>query len=139
MYCLFQSVCVVCYILCLPLYLPSVQFQHMFLVPVAIFMALLVSTHRFSPASTFPWWFISCLPYTLWSAHHICLHPASFFSQPVSSVILGSLCCTFLIIKRLLGGARPHCWFCVWLLGPTNPAFMETFKLSSLTLELVYI
>ena len=79
-------------ILCLPLYLPSSLSSSsiLFLVPVAVFLAPLVSTRRPALHLRFPWWFISCRsaphppvsptpsgqPHTLRSAPHPPVSPA---------------------------------------------------------------
>ena len=63
-------------------------------------------------------------PCTLHPAQQHCLHPASFSSRPGSSFTIGSLCCTLFVIKRLLGGSRPHCWFLCcgyWVLHHKGP------------------
>ena len=109
---------IVCCILCLPQYLPtslsssSIRFFGCLPGPPCVYPLS-------SPASTFPRWFITCLPYTLWSALLIaCTPPASpvdWFPHSSSDPFVKH----YLLIKRLLAGARPHCCFVLWLLGPT--------------------
>ena len=92
---------------------------------VAAFGFLVRDVFLVFPASTFPGWFIACLPYTLRSALHIACTPCQLLQSTGVLVhhqipLLSIIC----LIKRLLGGAQPHCWFVLWLLGPTPQGFV---------------
>ena len=78
-----------------------------------------------SPASTFPWWFISCLPYTLRSA-------LLFSSRPGSSFIIGSLCWNIIC---LLNASWVECD----LTGPTPQGFLTNNINENTSINNIYL
>ena len=107
-----------CCILCLHLYLPSSLSSSsiLFLVPV-VFLAPLVSTRHPALHLCFPGGSSPACPtpsgqlYTLPAPHQL-LRSAGFLVFHRIPWLKH-----YLFIKRLLGGARPHCWFCVVAIG----------------------
>ena len=109
-------------VLTLYLQFSSVQFQQLCLCMPSSW-PLFVSTHRPALQSAFLW-FIFCLPCILRSIQQHMPAPCQFLQ---SACMLNHLTPFVLylifVIKRLLGGARPHCWlpFCgYWVLQCTS-------------------